>query len=163
MLATLGGDEVVTESRGIAVAFGPETIVQFAGSYDSVDEAIFTSAQAMTLGIPAMDLESGEFGSIADQYVDPNTDGELNMIVGKLELPLNSLFIADRARVYSEHSGIWYADALVQTGDCVSEGARLGMITDYHGNELDILFSTPPVNERDNIVVIGRVSADTSN
>lgn len=91
--AEAGGEEVVSESRRIAVAFGLETIVQFAGSYDSVDEAIYTGAQALMLGIPAIDVESGELGSIADQYVDPITDGvlnvmrELNMIAGEPELP----------------------------------------------------------------------------
>ncbi len=178
--AEAGSNEVVRESRRIAVAFGLETIVQFAGSYDSVDEAIYTSAQAVTLGIPAMDVESGELGGVDDPYVDPITDGALNvmrelkMIAGEPDLPPNPLFISDRARVYSAHDGIWYADALVQAGDYVSEGTRLGRITDYHGNELEtitapasgillILFGTPPVNEGDNIVVIGRVPADTPN
>lgn len=172
--AEAGGEAVVQESRRIAVAFGLDTIVQFAGSYDSVEEAIYTSAQAVTLGIPAMDVESGELGKADDPYVDPITDGalnvmrELNMIAGEPHLPPNPLFISDRARAYSAHDGIWHADALVQTGDYVSEGTRLGMITDYHGNELEtitapasgvllILFETPPVNEGDNIVVIGRV------
>jgi len=178
--AEAGGDAVVRESRRIAVAFSLETIVQFAGSYDSVDEAIYTSAQAVTLGIPAMDVESGELGRVDDPYVDPITDGalnvmrELNMIAGEPELPANPVFISNRARVYSEYNGIWYPDQLVKTGDYVSEGSRLGMITDYHGNELEtitapasgillILFGTPPVNEGDNIVVIGRVPADTPN
>lgn len=178
--AEAGSNEVVRESRRIAVAFGLETIVQFAGSYDSVDEAIYTSAQAVTLGIPAMDVESGELGRVDDPYVDPITDGALNvmrelkMIAGEPDLPPNPLFISDRARVYSAHDGIWYADALVQAGDYVSEGTHLGRITDYHGNELEtitapasgillILFGTPPVNEGDNIVVIGRVPADTPN
>jgi predicted deacylase len=178
--AEAGSNEVVRESRRIAVAFGLETIVQFAGSYDSVDEAIYTSAQAVTLGIPAMDVESGELGGVDDPYVDPITDGALNvmrelkMIAGEPDLPPNPLFISDRARVYSAHDGIWYANALVQAGDYVSEGTHLGRITDYHGNELEtitapasgillILFGTPPVNEGDNIVVIGRVPADTPN
>jgi len=178
--AEAGGESVVQESRRIAVAFGLDTIVQFAGSYDSVEEAIYTSAQAVTLGIPAMDVESGELGKADDPYVDPITDGalnvmrELNMIAGEPDLPPNPLFIRDRARVYSAHDGIWHADALVQTGDYVSEGARLGKITDYHGNELEtivapasgillILFGTPPVNEGDNIVVIGRVASQRDN
>ena len=178
--AEAGGETVVRESKRIAVAFGLDTIVQFAGSYDSVEEAIYTSAQAVTLGIPAMDVESGELGRADEPYVDPITEGalnvmrELNMIAGEPELPPNPLFIADRARVYSEHTGIWYADTLVQTGDYVSEGTRLGRITDYHGNELEtitapasgillILFGTPPVNEGDNIVVVGKVPADESN
>jgi len=173
--AEAGGEEVIRESERIAVAFGLETIVQFAGSYDSLDEAIYTSAQSVTLGIPSMDVESGELGTVDYSFVDPITEGalnvmkELDMIEGEPATPSNPLFIADRARVYSDHSGIWHADPLVQTGDYVTEGTRLGHITDFHGNDLQtvhapasgvllILFGTPPVNEGDNIVVVGRVS-----
>lgn len=172
--AEAGGAEVVRESERIAVAFGLETVVQFAGSYDSVNDAIYTSAQAVTLGIPAMDVESGELGIIDDSYIDPIIKGalsvmrELGMIEGEPSLPENPLFIADRARVYSEHRGIWYADPLVKTGDYVTQGTRLGVITDYFGNELEtikaptsgvllILFGTPPVNEGDPIVVVGKL------
>ena len=172
--AEAGSEEVVRESERIAMAFGLSTVVQFAGSYDSVNDAIYTSAQAVTLGIPAMDVESGELGVIGDRYVSPITKGvlnvmrELDMIEGKLELPESPLIIADRTRVYSEHSGIWYADPLVRTGDYVTQGTRLGVITDYFGNELEtvtapasgvllILFGTPPVNTGDPIVVIGKV------
>ncbi|MFK7865649.1 MAG: succinylglutamate desuccinylase/aspartoacylase family protein [Pseudohongiellaceae bacterium] len=170
-----GGEEVVRESRRIAVAFGLETVVEFAGSYDSVEDAIYTSAQAVTRGIPAMDVESGELGIVNDVYIDPITQGavnllkELDMIPGQAEKPNNPLFVSSRARTYSEHQGIWHADELVQTGDYVTEGTRLGVITDYFGNELQtiyapgsgvllILFGTPPVNEGDNIVVIGEIA-----
>lgn len=172
--AEAGGDDVVQQSKRIAVAFGLETVVQFAGSYDSVDDAIYTSAQAVTLGIPSMDVESGELGNIDNVYIDPITDGamnvmrELGMIAGEIEPLENPLFIAERARIYSEHEGIWYADPLVRTGDYVSQGTRLGVITDYFGNELEtvtapasgvllILLGTPPVNTGDPIVVIGKV------
>ena len=42
--AEAGRTEVVDQSRRLAVAFGLETIVQFAGSYSSLDDAIYTSA-----------------------------------------------------------------------------------------------------------------------
>lgn len=172
--AEAGGDEVIAESRRIAMAFGLETIVQFAGAYDSVEDAIYTSAQAVTLGIPAMDVESGERGLTNDKYTDPIIAGvlsvmrELEMIEGEPGLPQNPLIISDRARVYSEYAGIWHVNPLVQTGDYVSRGTWLGVITDYFGNELDtvsapesgvllILFSSPPVNEGDPLVVIGKL------
>ncbi|MDG1025168.1 MAG: succinylglutamate desuccinylase/aspartoacylase family protein [Gammaproteobacteria bacterium] len=173
--AEAGGDDVVQQSKRIAVAFGLETVVQFAGSYDSIDDAIYTSAQAVTLGIPAMDVESGELGIIDDKYINPITKGvlnvmrELGMVQGQPDLPENPLFIADRARIYSEYDGIWYADPLVNTGDYVTQGTKLGVITDYLGRELEtitapvsgvllILFGTPPVNEGDAIVVIGKLA-----
>ena len=121
--AEAGGEMVFEESRRMAIAFGLETIVQFAGSYGSVDDAIYTGAQAVTLGIPAIDIESGELGKFGDQYIDPIIDGarnvmrELDMIAGDPELPANPLFISDRTRVFSNHDGIFYADSKVKTGN----------------------------------------------
>ena len=46
--AEAGGTEVVDQSQRLAVAFGLETIVQFAGSYGFFDDAIYTSAQSVT-------------------------------------------------------------------------------------------------------------------
>ena len=172
--AEAGGTEVVDQSRRLAVAFGLETIVQFAGSYSSLDDAIYTSAQSVTRGIPSIDVESGELGVIDDVFIDPITDGalsvlrELGMIEGEPIVAANPLVISDRARVYSEYEGIWHKDALVKTGDFVTKGTELGVITDYFGKELQtvvapasgvllILFATPPVNVDDNIAVIGAV------
>ena len=177
--AEAGGTEVVGQSRRLAVAFGLETIVQFAGSYSSLDDAIYTSAQSVTRGIPSIDVESGELGVIDDVFIDPITDGamsvlrELGMVAGEPIVPANPLFISDRARVYSEYEGIWHQNKLVQTGDYVTEGTELGVITDYFGKELQtvvapasgvllILFGTPPVNVDDNIAVIGNVKPSIS-
>ena len=96
---------------------------------------------------------------------------ELEMVTGPSGPPNNPLLIAERARIYSKHQGIWHADALVNTGDYVTQGTKLGLITDYFGNHLQtiyapasgvllILFGTPPVNEGDNIVVIGQLPED---
>lgn len=178
--AEAGGTEVVDQSRRLAVAFGLETIVQFAGSYSSLDDAIYTSAQSVTRGIPSIDVESGELGVIDDVFIDPITDGalsvlrELGMIEGEPIVAANPLVISDRARVYSEYEGIWHKDALVKTGDFVTKGTELGVITDYFGKELQtvvapasgillILFGTPPVNVDDNIAVIGKVPPSLSN
>lgn len=172
-----GGEKVVAQSKRIAMAFGLKTIVQFAGSYDNVKDAIYTSAQAVTRGIPAIDVESGELGVINDAYVDPITVGalnvlkELNMISGQPMQLKSPLFIAERARVFSEYKGLWRSDDLVQVGSYVTEGTKLGVITDYFGNKLQIVlapasgillirFGTPPVNEGDNVVVIGLLPKD---
>ena len=169
-----GGEEVIEQSRRLAMSFGLGTIVRFAGSYTSADEAIYTSAQAVTLGIPAIDIESGELGSTDDRYIDPITNGtlsimrDLEMIPGEPNVVENPLVISERSRIYSNHDGMFYVDSKVETGDYVTAGTRLGAITDYHGNMLEeifapsagvllILFGTPPVNSGDNIVVVGEL------
>lgn len=172
-----GGESVIAESKRIAIAFGLGTVVQFSGSYANVEDAIYTSAQAVTRGVPAIDIESGELGVVADVFIDPIIKGTLNvmkeleMVTGPSGPPNNPLLIAERARIYSKHQGIWHADALINTGDYVTQGTKLGLITDYFGNHLQtiyapasgvllILFGTPPVNEGDNIVVIGQLPED---
>ena len=95
------------------------------------------------------------------------------MIEGEPIVAANPLVISDRARVYSEYEGIWHKDSLVKTGDFVTKGTELGVITDYFGKELQtvvapasgvllILFGTPPVNMDDNIAVIGKVPPSIS-
>ena len=175
--AEAGGVEVIRLSRRIAIAFGLETIVLFSGSYDSVEDAIYTSSQAVTLGIPAIDIESGGRGLIDGQYVDPITVGvinvmrELEMIVGSPESSENPLFISDRVRLKSDHNGIWSPDSLVKSGDYINAGTRLGVISDYHGNELEtitasesgvllVFIVTPPINKGEDIAVIGKLSAE---
>jgi len=172
--AEAGSAKVIEESHRIALAFGLDVIVRFRGPIETPEQAIYTSAQAVALGIPAMDVESGELGSTDERYVRPIVEGvfsvmrELDMLPGVPDTPDSPLYIDERARIYSEHRGIWYPSDLVRTGDYVKEGTLLGCITDYHGNPLAditapasgmllILFDSPPVNVGDNLVVIGAV------
>ena len=95
------------------------------------------------------------------------------MIEGEPNMAANPLVISDRARVYSECEGIWHKVALVKTGDYVTKGTEMGVITDHFGKRLQtvvapasgvllILFGTPPVNVDDNIAVIGKVPPSIS-
>ena len=128
----------------------------------------------MSLGIPAIDIESGELGLTDDAYVEPIVDGvasvlrELGITAGEPTPARAPLMISERARVYSPHEGIWYPSQRVRSGDFVSEETVLGTVTDYHGNKLAdvrapasgillILFGTPPVNLDDPLAVIGKV------
>jgi predicted deacylase len=175
--AEAGSPEVIEKSRRMTVAFGLDTIVLFGGDLSTPQSRIYTSAQAVSLGIPSMDVESGELGLIDDFYITPIVNGvisvmrDLDMIPGEATPTESPLWIAERARVYSEFDGVWHADDSAQAGNYVHEGARLGVITDYHGNDLAeitapasgillILFGTPPVNEGDNIAVIGLVNRE---
>jgi len=170
----LGDDELIRQSRQLALNFGLDTIVRFPGGYDSVDEAIYTSAQALLRGVPAIDIESGELGIIQDRFIQAIADGAksvmrgLGMLDGAPSIAEAPIFIDERARIYSEIEGVWYPDTNAITGEIVTEGTTLGYITDYHGNRLEevkanatgillILFGTPPVNVGDNIAVIGKL------
>ena len=172
--AESGGPDLIAKSRQMTIAFGLDTIVQFAGALVTPESHIYTSAQAVHLGIPSMDVESGGLGSTEDRYVEPIVRGslsvmrDLGMLPGESEPTTTPLFIADRARLYSEFDGVWHLGDGIEAGQFVHEGALLGAITDYHGNHLVdvranasgillIIFGTPPVNQGDNLAVIGLV------
>ena len=169
-----GGAQLIAESRRLAVAFGLDTVVEFSGDLTDTASRIYTSAQAVHRGVPSIDIESGGLGSTEERFVLPIVEGslsvmrELAMIPGEPSTGPEPTFIAERARVYSDFDGIWYPDAKIEAGDYVTRGTALGHITDYFGNTVQevsapasgvllILFATPPVNEGDNIVVIGEV------
>ena len=172
--AEAGSPELREKSRQMTIAFGLDTIVLFGGDLSLPKSQIYTSATAVALGVASMDVESGELGVVSPDFISPITDGvlsvmrDLNMIPGDPAPAESPLFIEERARVYSEHDGVWHLAPRIEAGQYVHEGTVLGHITDYHGNHLEtvrapasglllIIFGTPPVNEGDNIVVIGRV------
>jgi predicted deacylase len=173
--AEAGSEELREKSRRMTVAFGLETIVLFAGDLSSPASQIYTSAQAVALGVPAMDVESGELGVVSAKYIDPITDGvisvmrDLEMIPGDATPADSPLFITERARVYSDYDGVWHVAPQIEAAQYVHEGTVLGKVTDYHGNHLAtvaapasgillIVFGTPPINKGDNIAVIGLVN-----
>ncbi|ANM32168.1 hypothetical protein ABI59_09255 [Acidobacteria bacterium Mor1] len=170
--AEAGSDEIRAKSRQMTLAFGLDTIVLFKGDLSKSRSRIYTSAQAVALGVPSMDVESGELGVVDDRFIDPIVSGALSVIrdlkiaPGKPAPTNTPHFIVDRARVHSEHDGVWHLAPRIQAGQYVPKGTLLGTITDYHGNPraeirapasgiLLIVFGTPPVNEGDNLVVVG--------
>ena len=173
--AEAGSAELRERSRRMTVAFGLDTIVLFGGDLSSPESQIYTSAQAIALGIPAMDVESGELGIVSAEYIDPITNGvisvmrDLDMVPGDATPTDSPVFIVERSRVYSDYDGVWHLAPRIEAGQYVHEGTVLGSITDYHGEQLAtvtapvsgillIVFGTPPVNQGDNIAVIGLVT-----
>ncbi len=171
--AEAGGAEVIGKSRRMAIAFGLDAIVEFQGDLDP-GRAIWCGSAAVARGIPSIDVESGEMGLIEDRTIAPIVDGvlsvmrDLGMAPGEPSPTRNPLFIRERAYATSEHDGVWDPDPLVRAGQYVREGARLGVVRDFHGNPLAeirapadgimlILLGTPPVNRGETIAVIARV------
>ncbi len=171
--AEAGGSEVIERSRRMAVAFGLDVIVEFRGDL-TPESAIWCGSAAVALGIPAIDVESGEMGLIEDRRIDPIVDGalsvmrDLGMAEGEPTPTTSPLFIRERAYAESDHDGVWTPDPRIRAGQYVPEGARLGAIRDFHGAPLAeirapaagmllILLGAPPVNRGETIAVIARV------
>ncbi len=113
-------------------------------------------------------------GLIEDRTIAPIVDGvlsvmrDLGMAPGELTPTQNPLYVRERAYATSEHDGVWEPDPRVEAGLYVANGARLGVVRDFHGNPLAeirapaagmmlILLGTPPVNRGETIAVIARV------
>ncbi|MEM1180783.1 MAG: M14 family metallopeptidase [Acidobacteriota bacterium] len=171
--AEAGSPEVIATSRDMAVAFGLDTIVAFKGDLTR-ESAIWCGSAAVALGIPSIDIESGERGRTGDEYVDPIVDGVLSvlrhfdMLPGEPTPSIKPFIVTDRARLKSEHSGLWTPDPRIRPGDYVTEGARLGAVTDWSGEVLQevrataggallILMESPPVNKGETVAVIAKV------
>ena len=171
--AEAGGAEVIAQSKRMAVAFGLDFIVEFSGDVDPV-KSVWCGATAVARGIPSIDIESGEMGLIEDRRIEPIVDGilsvmrELDMVEGEPAPAPNPLFIRERFYATSEHDGLWEPDPLVRAGHFVPEGARLGVVRDFHGEVLTevrapgagvllILLGTPPVNRGETIAVVARI------
>lgn len=171
--AEAGGPEVIERSRQMALAFGLDPIVEFRGDLDAAS-AIWCGAAAVARGIPSIDVESGERGLVEDHRIEPIVAGvlsvmrHLDLLDGDPEPTENPLFIRERAYVTSPHDGIWHPDPLVEAGQYLRQGARLGLVTDFYGNPLYearapesglvlILLGAPPVNREEILAVIARV------
>jgi predicted deacylase len=171
--AEAGGPEVIEKSRELAVAFGLEYIVKFRGDLPR-DRAIWCGSAAVALGIPAIDVESGELGRTESARIEPIVQGalrvmkHLKMLGGEPTPARNPLFIESRSNVVSELDGIWYSEAGVQAGQYVRKDALLRRITDYFGRELLevrapasglllMMLGTPPVNGGDTVAVVAAV------
>ena len=171
--AEAGGAEVIEKSRRMAVTFGLDPIVEFKGDLDPAS-AIWCGAAAVARGIPSIDVESGEMGLIEDRRIDPIVKGvlsvmrDLGMAPGEPAPTENPLFIRERAYATSDHDGVWEPDSRVRAGQYVREGARLGVVRDFHGDPLAeirapadgvmlILLGAPPVNRGETIAVIAQV------
>ena len=172
--AEAGSPEVISKSREMALAFGLDTIVEFRGDLTR-ETAIWCGSAAVALGIPSLDVESGERGRTETQYVDPIVNGVLSvlrhfeMLPGQPAPTKSPFFVKERGYAKSQATGIWYPDPRVQPGDYVTEGALLGRVTDWFGTVIQevrapasgallILLESPPVNEGETIAVVAKVN-----
>ncbi|GAB1856874.1 M14 family metallopeptidase [Flavobacteriaceae bacterium MHTCC 0001] len=137
--------------------------------------SLYCSAEAFKRGIPSVDIECGRLGLPEKDAVLKIETGVLNMLnyldmvsTGP-EIKKNNTyqFISDRTYQESNHNGIFYPSK--SSGDYVKKGMKLGVITGYFGDILEIIYAkkngvilyiigTPPINKGETIVTIGDIS-----
>ncbi|MFK8040856.1 succinylglutamate desuccinylase/aspartoacylase family protein [Congregibacter sp.] len=167
-----GNEPFDTQIRGMAVAFGLDHIVIDTGPQTATGPSLFTDQTALVRGIPAITTETGQSGSndpywsgLAQQGVW-NVLRHLSMIPGD-EIPNPGItWLSDYQVVKSPESGIF--KPLTKDGYTVTEGAILGILLDFFGNEVtkirapfsgmvNYVISTPPVSKGEPVAMLSKI------
>jgi len=167
------GDAVFdSKIEGLAVAFGLDHIVVDTGSQHAQGPSLFTDQTALDRGIPAITTETGKSGSNDPYWVGLAERGiwnvlrHLDMIAEDEVVNTGITWLSDYRVIKSTHSGIFRA--VTKDGYSVAEGAVLGVLLDFFGDELttirapfsgvvNYVISTPPVNEGEPVAMISKV------
>lgn len=166
--------EASQKGEAMARALGFDHIVVFDVSAERIDEpSLYCSQEAFHRQIPAVDIECGRLGTVTTQDITPIVSGVMNLIrhlemmEGKAAFLKSPIMIRDRPSVISPQDGIFYP--LKTSGEYVSEGMKVGYITDFFGeNPVDVvahasgiilyMIGTPPISKGETVVRIGRIS-----
>ena len=168
-----GDAEFDRAARGLAQAFGLDTIVIDRAPVTAPDAAVLTDMTAISRGIPAITTETGLLGGNEPQLVALAERGvrnvlrHLEMLDGAVEPNDAVVWLEDFAVVRSPATGVFRP--LVQEGWVVAEGARLGTVHDFFGEfvaevrapfagVVNYVVATPPISEGEPTAMISRLA-----
>ena len=160
-------------ARGLARAFGLDTIVIDRAPVADPDETVLTDMTAIARGIPAITTETGRLGGNAAEDVSLAEEGVLSVLrhLGMLAgTPIENdavVWLEDFEVVRSPGTGVFRA--AVQEGWYVAEGAVLGTVHDLFGEQLaevrapfsgvvTYVVATPPISEGEPTAMIARLA-----
>jgi hypothetical protein len=169
-----GNEKQDAASYGMILAFGLPTIIIAADRPVDPAASRYLDSTATSRGKTAITVEAGHAGTVDPQDVSALLDGTLSvmrylrMLPGAPESVEHPVWIESVKTVSSEQTGIFYAT--VARGAYVSEGARLGYVTDYLGRKVFearspaagvVLYvcSVPSMKKGDTIANVGVVAA----
>lgn len=160
------------KGRKLAEALGFETIVKFGNEQSLKEASIYCSREAITRGIPAVDIECGRYGMAEPQFINlilkalHNVSKSLQIVNGVTQPAIKHQYIENRTSINSKHTGFFSSDN--KAGQEILKGSKIGQITDLFGNHLEDLMSpvdgiilymnaTPPISKGENLFSIGHL------
>ena len=170
------GDEKTNEiSKKMVLAFGIKYIIIDKTRTQDITDSKYLGNTAVLHSKPAITTESGYLGKTDEESVVRNIKGIFNvmklfqMVEGEPELVTDPVWIDQYKVVYSEWDGLFYPQ--IKMGYYVTQGQKVGYITDYLGNikeELRAPFSgiilyiieTPPISKGEPLFEVGRVKEE---
>jgi len=167
------GDKKTNEiSKKMVLAFGIKYIIIDETRTQDIADSKYMGNTAVLHSKPAITTESGYLGRTDEESVVRNIKGILSvmklfqMIKGEPEFTSDPVWIDQYKVVYSDWDGLFYPQ--IKMGYYVTQGQKVGYITDYFGNikeELRAPFSgiilyiieTPPTSKGEPLFEVGRV------
>ena len=157
----------------LAVAFGLDHIVMDTGPQHASGPSLFTDQTAIERGIPAITTETGQSGSNDPYWVGLaewgiwNVLRHLNMVAEDEVANTGITWLSDYTVIKSPQSGFFRP--VTREGYAVAEGAVLGVLLDFFGEELttirapfsgvvNYVISTPPVSEGEPVAMISKIA-----
>ena len=128
-------------SRRMVVAFGLDHIVVSTDRPKDPGASRYLENTATTRGKPSITVEAGYAGTVMPADVELLVNGSLNVMaqLKMLTRPVaparKSVWLTELLNVTGNNNGIFYP--LVQRGQRVTKGMRLGYITDYLGAKVE--------------------------
>jgi predicted deacylase len=170
------GDEETNEiSKKMVLAFGIKYIIIDRTRTKDITDSKYMGNTAILHSKPAITTESGYLGRTDEESIIRNINGIFSvmklfrMIEGEPDLVSDPVWIDRYQVVYSAHDGLFYPQTTM--GYYVTQGQKVGYITDYLGNikeELRAPFSgivlyiinTPPISKGEPLFEVGRVKEE---
>ncbi len=172
----VSGDKKTNEiSKKMVLAFGIKYIIIDETRTQDITDSKYMGNTAILHSKPAITTESGYLGRTDEVSTVRNIKGILNvmrlfkMIEGEPALVPDPVWIDRYKVVYSNHTGLFYPQ--IEMGYYVTQGQKVGYITDYLGNvkeELRAPFSgiilyiinTPPTSKGEPLFEVGGVKEE---
>lgn len=170
-----GNAELDAVTRDMVVAFGLDHIVIDDDRPGDPRESTYTANTALTRGKPGITTETGGLGLNDASSIQLAENGVWNlmrylkMVEGKAHMQSGIVWLDRYEVVRSPVTGIFRA--AVRDGYAVSEGALLGTLLDFFGNELgemrapfsgvvNYVIATPPINEGEPVAMVSRIKPE---
>jgi len=168
-----GNEQLDTASRGMVLAFGLDHIIVVTDRPKDSNASRYLDSTASTRGKPAIAVEAGYSGTTEPEDVQKLVDGcynvmrSLKMLPGPAPAVESPVWISKVTSLTSPNAGFFYP--LVKRGSYVSEGMKIGYVTDYFGKTVwearapasgVVLYicSVPSMKKDDNVANIGQIT-----
>ncbi|MFC1530402.1 M14 family metallopeptidase [Gemmatimonadota bacterium] len=170
-----GNPELDEVTRDMVIAFGLDHIVIDDDRPGDPRQSTYTSNTALTRGIPGFTTETGGLGLNDAASIEMAEAGvwnlmrHLNMVEGEARMQSGIVWLDRYEVVRSPITGIFRA--AVRDGYAVNEGALLGTLFDFFGNEVgavrapfsgivNYVIATPPINEGEPVAMVSHIKPE---